>query len=167
MPALAYCKPCSIQQTLHCPGQAGELQIHQVHWKTIVMNPQALGFSGVGTVWEYRARQCHKVVDGVDIGKVDLTSAGEAATRIAIFQQTDRKPVNSTTRPFTNNDCRSRHCSRVASTVSATKSKQAAAKFYSESAAQRQQKRKRGVNCQTDLLDHESTVERNLAAIPF
>jgi len=42
----------------------------------------------------------------------------------------------------------------------------APAKFHSESAAQRQHKSEPRLNCQTEALAHECTVERILAAIP-
>jgi hypothetical protein len=157
----------SIQRTFHCPGQADDSQIQQVHWKAIVMNLEGFGFGRVAAAWEGSlAQQCHKVVEDPDVRKVDLRSVGGAATCNAMLQQLDPKPVNFTARQFTNNDSQSRHCSRFAGAVCATKSKRAPAKFYSESAAQRQHKRKRRVNCQTEVLAYERTLKRNLAALP-
>jgi len=116
----------SIQRIFHCPGHAGDSQIQQVHWKPIVMNPEGFSFGRVAAAWEGQlAQQCHQVVDGPDIRKVDLTSVGEAARCKAMAAAGSQagKLLRSSIHKY---DFQSRHCSCLAGAVLATKSKRAA-----------------------------------------
>jgi len=80
--------PSSVQRTFHCPGQTGDSQIRQVHWKANVMNRPGCGCGAVAAAGtKSLARPFYEVVDGPGIHQVELTRLGEAAACSALFQQ--------------------------------------------------------------------------------